>query len=239
MQTIQTLKWTVTAAVLTAMAATVHAAEIKGVVNYESDPPRPRRIRTDADPKCAEMHADEPLTTEDVLVNDNGTLRNVFVYIKSGLEGKTFEPPKEPVVLDQKACRYSPRVFGMQARQPLLIRNSDDTLHNVHAVPSVPGNREFNIGQPVKNMETTRTFTNPEIMIRFKCDVHPWMGAYLGVLNHPFFDTTGETGAFSLKNLPAGDYEIEAWHERFGTQTQTVKIAEGETKEITFTFKAE
>jgi hypothetical protein len=132
---------------------------------------------------------------------------------------------------------YTPRVFGMQAKQPLKIKNDDDTLHNVHALPTK--SKEFNIGQPNKGMETTRTFAEPEVMVKFKCDVHPWMAAYVGVLPHPFFSTTGADGAFAIKGLPAGTYEIEAWHEKYGTQTQKITVADGEAKALAFTFKAE
>jgi hypothetical protein len=168
------------------------------------------------------------------LINDNGTLRNVFVYVKTGLEGKVFPPPRTPVILDQHGCAYQPRVLGMQARQPLLIRNSDDTLHNVHAMPT--RSKEFNVGQPNKGMETTRTFTTPEVMVKFKCDVHPWMAAYIGVLDHPYFAVTGADGDVRIPELPPGTYEFEAWHETYGTKTQRVTLAPGETKELTFTF---
>lgn len=228
----------IAASVFVSLAA--HAADsasVSGKVSFDGTAPKAKKIKVDADPKCAEMHADEPLKTEEVVVNDNGTLRYVFVYVKSGLEGKTFEAPKTPVELDQEGCHYRPHVFGMMAKQPLKIVNSDDTLHNIHAMPAK--SKEFNIGQPNKGMETTRTFANPEVMVAFKCDVHPWMAAYVGVLDHPFYSTTGEDGTFSIKGLPAGEYVIEAWHEKYGAQTQTVKVGEGEAKTADFTFKAE
>lgn len=217
---------------------TVHAAmagDVVGTVKFDGEQPRMKKIKMDADPKCAELHEDEPPVSEEVVVNDNGTLRNVFVYVRGGLEGRTFEPPKDPVELRQEGCLYRPRVFGMMARQPLRIHNDDDTLHNVHALAKV--NKEFNIGQPNKGMVTTRTFPQPEVMIKFKCDVHPWMAAYVGVLSHPFYDTTGEQGSYRLKGLPAGEYEIVAWHEKFGEQV--AKVTVGEDGEVTqdFTFR--
>jgi hypothetical protein len=139
-------------------------------------------------------------------------------------------------VLNQQGCHYTPHVFGVQVGQPLDILNSDDTLHNVHAAAQV--NQEFNLGQPFKGMKTTRTFDKPEVMIPFKCDVHTWMNAFVGVLAHPYFAVSADGGKFSLKTLPPGTYEIEAWHEKLGTQTQTVTVGEKETKEITFTFMA-
>jgi hypothetical protein len=132
-------------------------------------------------------------------------------------------------------CRYTPHVFGVRVGQPLDITNSDPTLHNIHATPK--NNAEFNQGQPIQGMKTTKTFTTPEVMVPFKCDVHGWMNAYVGVLDHPYFATTGTDGKFSLKSLPPGTYTIEAWHERLGAQTQSVTIGAKETKEVNFTFK--
>jgi hypothetical protein len=226
-----------TAALITATTYAADTATISGKAAFEGTAPKPKKIKTSADPKCEEMHADKPLTSEEVIVNPNNTLKYVFVYVKSGLAGKTYETPKDPIVLDQNGCHYVPHVFGMQAKQKLVIRNSDDTLHNIHALPNK--NKEFNVGQPNKGMETPKTFAVPEVMVHFKCDVHPWMSAYVGVLDHPFYSVTGDDGSFSLKNLPAGEYEIVAWHEKYGEQTQKVKVGEGESKEVNFTFKAE
>ncbi len=212
-------------------------ASISGKIDFEGTAPKRKKIKTDADPKCAEMHADSPLLSEEVVVNPNGTLKNVFVYVKSGLEGKTYEPPKTPVVLNQKGCHYVPHVFGMMAKQPLKIVNDDDTLHNIHAMPTK--SKEFNVGQPNQGMETMRTFAEPEVMVHLKCDVHPWMSAYVGVLNHPFYSVAGDDGTFTLKGLPAGEYEVAAWHEKYGEQTQKLKVGEGEAKTIAFKFKAE
>ena len=207
---------------------------VSGKVVFEGDPPKQRKLKTQADPACHEMHVEEPLLSETVIVNENGTLRNVFVYVKSGLEGHTFEKPSDPVILDQKGCQYHPHVFGMMTKQQLQILNSDDTAHNVHAVPTV--NQEFNIGQPQKNMVKKTTFKEPEIMVKFKCDVHSWMTAYCGVLDHPFFAVTGEDGSYLLKGLPSGTYEVEAWHEEYGTQSQSVTIGDGDSKELDFKF---
>jgi plastocyanin len=214
--------------------ATAGAANI--VVRFEGTAPEPRRVNMAADRACLDLHP-EPVYTEEVVVNSDGSLRNVFVYVKEGLEGKHFPVSEESVVLDQNGCWYTPRVFGLQVGQTLVIRNSDPTLHNVHAVASA--NREFNIGQPVKGMETTRTFNEVEVMIPFKCDVHPWMNAYAGVLSHPYFNVTGESGQVSLANLPPGEYVIAAWHEKYGEQQQRVTIGERETEELSFTFQAE
>jgi plastocyanin len=160
----------------------------------------------------------------------------VFVYVKDGLVNYVFDTPTAPVVLDQKGCRYIPHVFGVRVNQPVEIVNSDPTLHNIHATPKA--NQEFNNGQPIQGMKMTHTFTAQEVMVPFKCDVHGWMNSYVGVMNHPYFAVTNADGSFELASLPPGTYTIEAWHERLGTQTQTVTIAAKETGQVTFTFDA-
>ena len=208
------------------------SAAVNGIVRFDGAQPDATLIRMDADPVCAQQHA-EPVYAEDVVVNDEGGLKYVFVYVKDGVKG-SYPAPSTPVVLDQTGCGYVPRVLGIQANQPLEIVNSDATLHNVNAKPTA--NRPFNIAQPVKGMKATKKFKTPEVMVMFKCNVHPWMRAYLGVLDHPFFSVTGDDGAFTITGLPAGTYVLEAWHERYGTATQTVDLAEGSTQSVEFTF---
>jgi plastocyanin len=168
--------------------------------------------------------------------SDGKSLGNVFVYVKDGLGNYVYDMPTEPARIDQKECRYHPHVFGMRVGQPLEIVNSDPTLHNIHAIPKA--NQEFNNGQPIQGMKMTHTFTAKEVMVPFKCDVHGWMNAYVGVLDHPYFAVSGNDGKFDIKTLPAGTYTIEAWHEKLGTQTQQVTLGAKETKDITFTFKS-
>jgi plastocyanin len=220
---------------ISAVSRAADSASISGKIAFDGTPPKRKKINTDADPKCAEMHADSPLLSEEVVVNPDGTLRNVFVYIKSGLT-KTYDKPTTPVELHQTGCHYVPHVFGMMAGQRLDIINDDDTLHNIHAMPTDPNNKEFNKGQPNQGMKSSATFAHPEVMVHFKCDVHPWMSAYVGVLNNPFYSVTGDDGTFSLKALPAGDYEVAAWHEKYGEQVQKVKVGDGEAKTIDFKF---
>ena len=210
------------------------AATITGRVIVEGTVPKPESIAMEGDPVCATASGAAQMTEYFVVGPENG-LENVFVSVKSGLGPRTFPAPTAPVVLDQKGCHYTPHVVGVQVGQPLEIVNSDDTLHNVHAVPQV--NEEFNIGQPIKGMKNTHKFTAREVAILFKCDVHGWMNAHVGVVEHPFFAVTAGGGRFSLETLPPGTYEIEAWHEKLGTQTQTVTVGEKETKDISFTFK--
>ena len=201
---------------------------------FEGAPPVADKIKTDADPKCKMVHPDG-IVSDQVIVNSNGTLKNVFVYVKDGLSGKTFPAPKEAVVFDQKGCQYSPKVFGIQVNQPLEILNSDDTLHNVHALPA--NSQSFNLGMPIKGMKLKKTFTKPEVMVKIKCEVHSWMTAFAGVLDHPFFGVTGDNGTAAIKDLPPGEYTVEAWHEKYGAQTQKVTVTDKD-QEVSFTFKA-
>lgn len=218
-----------------AASAPIGDATVSGSVKFTGAKPKAKKIQMTADAYCKTVHSTS-VDAEDVVVNPNGTLKNVYIYVKSGLAaGLTFAAPKEEAVLDQKGCMYSPHVIALQANQPLVIKNSDGVLHNINARPK--NNPGFNIGQPVKEMKTTKTFPNPEVMIPIKCDVHPWMGGYIGVQAHPYAAVSNDSGSFSLKNLPAGTYEIEAWHEVYGKSTQSVTVGAKEEKNVTFTFK--
>ncbi|HXV59634.1 MAG TPA: carboxypeptidase regulatory-like domain-containing protein [Vicinamibacteria bacterium] len=212
------------------------AGTISGKVAFEGEPPAGETIQMAADPNCARLHS-EPVKTEFVVVGEGGGLANVFVHIKSGLQGRNFPPPSEPVVLDQHGCTYVPHVIGIQVGQTLQILNSDETLHNIHAMPK--NNKEFNIGQPVKGLKTDKVFDNVEVMIPFKCDVHKWMNSYAGVVDHPYYAVSSQDGSFSLANVPPGDYVVEAWHERFGTKEMNVTVTEKGTAEANFSFTAE
>ena len=200
-----------------------HAATLSGKIIFQGAAPAAQPIKIDADPKCKILHP-SGLSSDQVIVNPDGSLKNVFVYVKKGLEGKTFETPKTPVVFDQHGCQYSPKIFGIQTNQTLEIVNSDDTLHNVHSLPK--NSPQFNLGMPIKGMKLKKTFTKPEVMVKIKCEVHPWMSAYAGVLDHPFFAVTGDDGSFEIKDLPPGQYVIEAWHEKFGAQEQPLTVAD-------------
>jgi len=219
--------------VFTNGAKAVDGTTLSGKVMFEGTPPKPVPIRMNADPVCLLQHKGG-VTSEEVLVNPDGTLQNVFVYVKEGLGGQTFTAPTEPVVFDQKGCLYTPRVFGIMTDQPLQILNSDSTLHNVHSLPKA--SKEFNLGMPIQGMKLTKKFSSSEVMVKIKCEVHPWMAAYAGVLDHPFYGVTGEDGTFAIKDLPPGEYVLEAWHEKYGTQTAAVQVPE--TTEVSFTFKA-
>src|SRR6476659_6808599 len=173
---------------------TATAGDVKGVVTLEGTAPRNEPIKMNADPYCVKANS-TPQSQETYTVKD-GKLANVFVYVKDGLGNYVYDTPTESAKIDQKDCRYHPHVFGMRVGQPLEIINSDPTLHNIHAMPK--SNQEFNNGQPIQNMKMTHTFTAKEVMVPFKCDVHGWMNAYVGVLNHPYVAVTGASGTFTL-----------------------------------------
>jgi plastocyanin len=196
------------------------AGDVTGKVSFEGQAPAAARLRMDADPVCRRAHKD-PVLGEEVVVNKNGTLKNVFVYVKGGLAGRKFDPPKEKKLFDQIGCVYTPHALGLMTGQEVDIVNSDPTLHNVHTLSK--DNPSFNRAQPMKGMRMTEKFMKPEIF-RVKCEVHTWMGAYIGVFSHPYYEVTGNDGSYTLKGVPAGEYTIEAWHEKYGTQQSKVKV---------------
>jgi hypothetical protein len=221
------------------VVATVSAAEITGKVTLKGTPPPERKIEFDA--TCGKLHSKDAFTRHYVVAPDGG-LANVFVYLKAGPAGKTVTPPAETPVLDQVNCLYEPYVMGVMANQKFKIKNSDPLMHNVHATPKASGNKEFNIGQPVKDMVTEKSFPAREVLVRFKCDVHAWMFAYVGVMDHPYFAVTDKEGKFKLPaDLPAGTYTVVAYHlKTHGTTeglTQEVTVGEGDKKEVNFTVE--
>jgi hypothetical protein len=209
-------------------------ATIAGRVTVEGPRPSPEFLRIDGDPNCVTANGSDRVPADFLVVGEGNALQNVFVYVKAGLEKHRFRVPAEPAVLDQQACRYLPRVVGVQVGQPLEVRNSDRLLHNVRAEGDI--NQPFNIGQPVQGTRFTRTFTTREVMIPFRCDVHAWMHAYVGVLEHPYFDVTDGEGRYTLKGLPPGDYTVEAWHERLGTSSRQVTVGPEDTIDVGFSF---
>jgi plastocyanin len=182
--------------------------------------------------ECTGFHEGKPPRYNTVITNDNGTLQNVFVYVKNAPKGKYDIPA--PVELDQKGCMYEPRVLGVMVGQTLRIKNSDPTAHNVHFTPQ--RNAEFNKSQPKKDLVEEMTFRRAEIMIPVKCDVHPWMGAHIGVLEHPFFGTTRDEGTVQIKGLPGGTYTIVAWHEKYGEKEIEVTVETDGTASGEFTY---
>ncbi len=216
-----------------ALAANAQAGTVSGTVKYDGDAPKFKEIKMDADPVCLTHHTG-PVYPETLLLGDGNTMGNVFVYIKSGLAKKDYPAPAEEVVINQKGCQYDPHVVGVMKGQTVKILNPDGTLHNVHALSKA--NAEFNLAMPKFRTETTKVFDKAEFMFPIKCDVHPWMGAYISVMDNPFFSTTKNDGKFDIANLPPGTYEVEAWHEKLGTQKQSITVVGDEKQEITFTF---
>jgi plastocyanin len=210
------------------------AGGISGKVMFEGDAPKMARIRMSADPVCMKAHKD-PVFSDEVIVNKNHTLKNVIVSIKAGLKPRKYDVPKQSVEFDQMGCEYTPHVVALQTGQDLVVVNSDPTLHNVHSLSKV--NPQFNVAQPKKGMKLTKAFDKPELF-KVKCEVHTWMGAYIGVFDNPYFAVTGDDGSFSIDRLPAGEYTVEAWHEKYGTQTMKVTVGAKETKTVDFKFAA-
>jgi plastocyanin len=212
----------------------VAASSVSGTITFDGKAPALKPLSMDADPACAKMHS-KPAPSEMLVLGTGNTMANIMVYVSKGLpEGKTWPAPKTPVVLDQKGCAYVPHVMGIMVGQAYRILNSDGILHNLHALPKI--NSGFNKPMPATLKETSATFAKPEPLFPIKCDVHPWMQAYIGVYTHPFFSVTGTDGKFTISGLDPGTYEITAWHERLGTQTASVTVGASDTKTQNFKF---
>jgi plastocyanin len=209
------------------------AGSVSGKVSFQGETPQMARIRMGAEPNCEAKH-EGPIYSQEVIVNDNGTLKNAFVWVKTGLEEYRFETPSEPGVLDQDGCLYTPHVLGVQVGQDIRMLNSDPATHNIHPLPQQ--NREWNISQS-SGQEMARSFPREEVMIPVKCNIHPWMKAYVGVVSHPYFAVTGDDGSFELNNLPPGEYTVQVWHEKYGTQEQQVTVEPEGSGEIEFSFE--
>lgn len=214
---------------------------VSGIIAYNGTPPAPKKIDTSADPVCGQK--DPNLQTEDNLVT-NGKLANVFVYIKDGtatdgtkITEYTWTPPSTPVTLDQNGCHYRPHVLGLVTNQKLVITNSDPTQHNIHPTPK--NNPEWNQTQPNGAPPIEKTFSRAEVLIPVKCNQHPWMKAYVGVLKHPLFAVSAEDGSYTIKGVPAGTYTVVAWKEGGATGTEkpmTVTVAANGTAKADFAF---
>lgn len=210
------------------------AAEITGKVRYLGKAPRPTTIDMSEDPACVSAHHGKAVD-QSLVTGPDHALANAFIYIKSGLEGKTFEVPSEPVVIDQNGCWFHPRILGVQANQIVKIVNSDPVTHNIHPMAEI--NREWNHSQGPGDPALSRKFLKAEVMIPVKCNIHSWMRAYIGVLDHPYFSTSKEDGAFRIANLPPGTYTVAIWQEKLGTEEQQIKVEPNAHAVVDFTFK--
>ena len=208
---------------------------VRGVVHFEGKAPERKKIDMSAVGGCPH---DGNVLTEQVIVND-GRVQNVLVRVKSGLEAWIVPPaPSEPAVMNQKGCVYTPHVLPIRVGQPLVIQNSDDATHNVNVRAKRRKNENFNQIQMPGQAPIEKTFGEVEVAISFECNLHPWMNAWVAVVDHPFCAVSGPDGSFSIEGLPPGEYELEAWHERLGRATARVTVAQGTSAEASFTLKA-
>ena len=217
---------------LSAVGIIYAGGSITGTITFEGKAPKMKPLRLDADPICVANNEIAP-KKEWLILDENKGVKNVLVFVTEGLN-IDYSPPEEPVVIDQKGCIYSPHVLGIMAGQQLDILNNDGTLHNIHALPKV--NKEFNKAQPRSKKKLSVKFEKPEAPFKVKCDVHPWMGAYIGVFDHPCFAVSGDDGTYIISDLKPGEYVIEAWHEKLGSQTANVTVSDSAAHQ-NFTFK--
>jgi len=206
---------------------------IAGTIKFEGSAPHSRLIHMDADPVCYAVNHGN-VHSSSLVLGDNNTLGNVFVYIKNGLTIDHYPTPTEDAVINQAGCNYYPHVIGVMKGQKVKFLNPDGTLHNVHGMCRI--NPEFNAAMPDFRKEMQVSFDKPEFMFPVRCDVHPWMQAWMAVMAHPFFSVTGLSGKFEIRNIPAGTYEIEAWHEKLGVKTATMTVKDGAAQTMDFTF---
>lgn len=210
------------AAVALCASSALAAGGVHGTVTFSGKPPAAKKVNMVSVPECAQANPDG-LAYSPVQISSKGGLANVFIYVKKGLEGKTFEPPKEAkVILNQKGCWYTPRIFGIMVGQPLVVKNSDPVMHNVNAQPY------FNIPTEAGN-ESEKIFNRPKVMLRLRCNIHFWMSGFAGVVDNPYYAVSGADGSYTIPNLPPGQYTLGIWHETLGEQTQEITVAPGGT----------
>lgn len=219
-------------AVSLTLAGAAFAGDVTGTITYTGKVPTLKPIAMDADPVCKSKHA-TPVPSEALVLGAGNTMGNVMVRVKGPVQG-SFPVPATPVVIDQKGCQYHPHVLGIRVNQTLQLRNSDGLLHNVHALPKV--NTPFNMAMPANRLTADSKFGKEEGMFLVKCDVHGWMTAFVGVFANPFFSVTGTDGKYKISGLPPGNYEIEAWQEKLGTQTAKVTVAADKPAAANFSF---
>jgi hypothetical protein len=210
------------------------AGSISGEIRYTGKRPVRKAIDMSNDPACVEAHHGKAVD-ESLVVSPNGSLANAFIYVKEGLQGKHFEAPSTPIVIDQNGCWFRPRIVGIQTGQVFEVRNSDPVTHNIHPMAQI--NREWNHSQGAGDPPMVRKFLKPEVMIRVKCNVHSWMHAFIGVVDNPYFAVSKENGSYSIENLPPGTYTIGFWQEALGTQERQITVAPHSNTQVNLTFK--
>jgi plastocyanin len=208
---------------------------VMGRVSFKGTAPVMRPLVMDSEPSCASKHTGK-VFPQTVVVNPNGTLKNVFVYVKTGLEGKKFPAPTAAVTLDQVGCLYEPHVVGLVVGQDLKVVNSDATTHNVHALAQT--NEEFNVGQRAGAGPIIHIFDKPETTMKIVCNQHPWMQAYAHVMSNPYFAVSNADGTFEIKGLPPGTYTLEALQEKYGATTAQVTVVAGKPATANFSFSS-
>ncbi len=208
------------------------AATIRGVVSFEGEAQRFPPLNMSAEPDCIALHGGR-VASDRIVLND-GKLQHVLVWISKGLEGQRFPIRSDLVNLDQKGCIYKPHVIAVQQGQAINITNSDPTTHNVHPLPKE--NREWNKSQTSSSPAIDYAFPRAELKIPVKCNIHPWMQAYIHVIEHPYFSVSGEDGSFEIANLPPGAYTLQAIHEHFGEKEVEITVGPSETTEADFLF---
>lgn len=218
----------------------LNAADIIGVVTFKGTPPKEVPLTgMESFPDCIGMHKETP-TTQHYVVNANGEVANVTVSLKDAdgkaITGKSTGASAQPAVLDQKGCIYTPTILAIQTGQKLVVKNSDSCIHNVHSV-STAGNPDHNDAQMANAPDLTYTFDKPEMYLKFQCDVHPWMFAWVSIFDSPYFSVTGKDGKFVIKNVPPGKYTVEANHRKFGVKTEQVEVKDSDVT-VNFTFEA-
>ncbi|HKH49403.1 MAG TPA: carboxypeptidase regulatory-like domain-containing protein [Thermoanaerobaculia bacterium] len=217
---------------LASAAGPALAGDITGTVTYTGKVPNLKPIAMNADPACASKHTG-PVPSEALVLGPANAMANVMVRVKGPVQG-SFPAPAKPVVIDQKGCQYHPHVLGIRVGQTLQLKNSDGLLHNVHALPKV--NTPFNMAMPANRTTADTKFGKEEGMFLVKCDVHPWMSAYVGVFSNPFYTVSGKDGKYKISGLPPGNYEIEAWHEKLGVKSAKVTVAANKPGAANFSF---
>jgi plastocyanin len=208
--------------------------KLSGRVALDGAPPKRRVINTSKDAACGKLHGDKPVMDEDLIVDTGGGVKNSFVFVRRGAPKQDYPLPEKPAKLDQQGCMFQPRVQGVRVGQRLLVANADPVTHNVRTFPVV--NQAFNFGQPPDTEVRERVFTQAEREVEVQCDIHPWMHAYIFVMDHPFFSVSDGDGAYAIQGLPPGDYTLECWHEKLGKQRKDVKLGD-EPLDVSFTFQ--